>query len=88
EFKDAEIIDYHNLYYTKKGQYQINISQQFDGYGSVYITGSHQTYWGTSESDQSFQLGFNGNWEDITYGVNWSQNKSVGLADKDKRIAL
>ena len=88
EYKEAEIIDYHNLYYTKQGQYQINISQQFDGYGSLYVTGSHQTYWGTSETDQSLQLGYNGNWEDITYGVNWSQNQSVGLTEKDKRIAL
>lgn len=88
EYKDAEIIDYHNLYYTKQGQYQVNISQQFDGYGSVYITGSHQTYWGTNETDQSLQFGYNGNWEDITYGVNWSQNKSAGLSDKDKRIAF
>ncbi len=88
EYKEAEIIDYHNLYYTKQGQYQVNISQQFDGYGSLYVTGSHQTYWGTNETDQSLQLGYNGNWEDITYGVNWSQNQSVGLTEKDKRIAL
>lgn len=83
-----EIFDYHNLYYTKKGRFQANISQQIEGYGSIYISANHQTYWGTDETDQSLQLGFNGNWEDITYGINWSQNKSVGLKETDKRIAF
>ncbi|MCW2253957.1 outer membrane usher protein FimD/PapC [Providencia alcalifaciens] len=64
-----EIFDYHNLYYTKKGRFQANISQQIEGYGSIYISANHQTYWGTDETDQSLQLGFNGNWEDITYGI-------------------
>ena len=83
-----EIIDYHNLYYAKKGRIQVNISQQIGINGSLYLTGSEQTYWRTDETDQLWQVGYSGNWEDISYGLNWSWNKSPGLGEADKRLAF
>ncbi|MEQ4625808.1 fimbrial biogenesis usher protein [Providencia manganoxydans] len=86
--KEPEIVDYHDLYYTKKGRLQANISQQFGDYGSAYVVGSYQTYWHTNQTEQLWQLGYNGNWEDISFGVNASLNKSPGMGDRDKRIAM
>lgn len=83
-----ELLDYHNLYYSKKGRLQVNISQQVSDLGTVYVTGSHQTYWRTSEKDQLWQVGYSGNWEDINYNLNWSWNKSPGLSDADRRVAF
>ncbi|MBP0997062.1 fimbrial biogenesis usher protein [Serratia fonticola] len=83
-----ELLDYHNLYYSKKGRLQVNISQQVLDAGTVYVTGSQQTYWRTGEKDQLWQVGYSGNWEDINYNLNWSWNKSPGLSDADRRVAF
>lgn len=85
---EPEILDYHNLYYSKKGRVQVNISQQVGTSGSLYLTGSRQTYWRTDDTDQLWQVGYNGNWEDINYGLNWSWNRSPGLQGTDKRLAF
>lgn len=83
-----EILDYHNLYYTKRGRVQANISQQLGDYGSVYVMGSYQTYWNSSEVDQLLQVGYNGNWDGINFNMNASLNKSPGMREQDKRVAL
>ncbi|MCD9134185.1 fimbria/pilus outer membrane usher protein, partial [Escherichia coli] len=85
---EPELLDYHNLYYSKKGRLQVNISQQVSDVGTMYVTGSHQTYWRTGEKDQLWQVGYSGNWEDINYNLDWSWNKSPGLADADRRVAF
>ncbi|WP_017891207.1 fimbrial biogenesis usher protein [Serratia sp. S4] len=85
---EPEILDYHNLYYSKKGRVQVNISQQVGTSGSLYLTGSRQTYWRTDDTDQLWQVGYNGNWDDISYGLNWSWNRSPGLQGTDKRLAF
>lgn len=83
-----ELLDYHNLNYSKKGRVQLNISQQISDMGTVYVTASHQTYWRTGDTDQLWQAGYSGNWEDISYNLDWSWNKSPGLRDADRRVAL
>lgn len=83
-----ELLDYHNLYFSKKGKLQVNLSQQVFDMGTVYIAGSQQTYWRTSEKDQLWQVGYSGNWEDISYNLNWSWNKNPGLSDTDRRVAF
>lgn len=83
-----ELLDYHNLYYSKKGRLQVNISQQISDIGTVYVTGSHQTYWRTNEKEELWQVGYSGNWEDISYNLNWSWNKSPGLINTDRRMAF
>nr|WP_189636461.1 fimbrial biogenesis usher protein [Serratia quinivorans] len=82
------IEDYHNLYYSKKGRIQVNISQQIGTEGSLYLTGSRQTYWRTGDTDQLWQVGYNGSWEDISYGLDWSWNRSPGVQGTDKRLAF
>ncbi|MGJ3356012.1 fimbrial biogenesis usher protein [Providencia sp. Je.9.19] len=83
-----ELINYHNLYYTKKGRIQANISQQLGDYGSVYVLGSYQSYWNTNQKDELLQIGYNGNFNDINFNVNASLNKSYGINQRDKLIAL
>ncbi|MVX99188.1 fimbrial biogenesis usher protein [Enterobacteriaceae bacterium 8376wB9] len=85
---EPEIEDYHDLYYTRKGRIQVNISQQIGTDGSLYLTGSRQTYWRTDDTDQLWQMGYNGSWEDISYGLDWSWNRSPGVQGTDKRVAF
>ncbi|MDL4454783.1 fimbrial biogenesis usher protein [Klebsiella michiganensis] len=80
--------DYYNLNYTKKGKLQVNITQQLGVNGSLFLTGSRQTYWRTDETNDLWQAGYNGSWNDVSYSVSMAYNKSPGLPEADKRLAL
>lgn len=80
--------DYYNLYYTKRGKVQINISQQLGELGSVYVSGSQQTYWHTGDKDTLLQVGYNTSWHDINIGLSFNYSKSSGQLEADKMIAF
>ncbi|HFZ8995708.1 TPA: fimbrial biogenesis usher protein [Citrobacter freundii] len=80
--------DFYNLYYTKKGKLQINVSQTLGDYGSVFITGSEQSYWHTDETDKLLQIGYNGNWHDISYSLTWNYDRSPGEDEADEIYAF
>lgn len=80
--------DYYNLYYTKRGKMQVNISQQLGSWGSMYISGSQQTYWHTEGKDTLVQVGYNTTWHDINMGVSYNHNKSSGEPQADQMIAF
>ncbi|NMD82952.1 fimbria/pilus outer membrane usher protein, partial [Klebsiella sp. DNRA6] len=44
--------DYHNLAYSKRGKVQVSITQQLGRTATFYLSGSHQTYWGTGKADE------------------------------------
>lgn len=62
-------MDYYNLYYTKRGKVQFNLSQQLPGSGSVYVTGSQQSYWHTDEKNTLLQIGYSGTWADVSWSL-------------------
>lgn len=84
----ANWTDYYDLYYNKRGKIQVNISQQVGSVGSVYVTGSQQSYWNTSETDSLFQVGYSGNLHDVSYNLSFSYNKAQGQPDSDQQFAL
>lgn len=79
---------YYNLYYTKRGKVQVNISQQLGNYGSFYLSGSEQTYWHTDEKDRLIQFGYNTSIKDVNIGVSWNYSKSKGQPDSEQIFAL
>lgn len=80
--------NYHNLNFTRKGRIQVSISQQLGDLGAIYLSGSRQTYWHSSQSDDLLQVGFNGMLKDVSYGLAFSYNRNPGLDNGDKRVAL
>jgi len=80
--------NYHNLRYSKRGRFQVNISQSLGDYGSLYVSGSQQTYWGTDEDNTWYQAGYASGWRGISYSVSASWSKSVGLASSDRILAF
>jgi len=80
----SDVVSYHNLTWNKKGRFQVNISQSLGDYGSLYVSGSEQTYWGTSDSSVWYQLGYAGGWRGVSYSVSWSWNQAVGIDGTDK----
>lgn len=79
---------YHNLRYSKRGRFQVNISQALGDYGSLYVSGSQQTYWGTDEANTWYQAGYASGWRGISYSVSASWSKSLGLAGTDRILAF
>ncbi|MNE15933.1 putative outer membrane usher protein ElfC precursor [compost metagenome] len=80
--------DYYNLYYTKRGKLQVNISQQLGKLGSLYVTGSQQTYWHTDGKMMLLQLGYNTSWHDINMGVSFNYSASSIQPKPDQAIAF
>ncbi|MFW0765994.1 fimbrial biogenesis usher protein [Trabulsiella odontotermitis] len=83
-----DIISYHNLTFNKKGRFQVNISQSLGDYGSLYLSGSQQSYWGTSETNTWYQLGYSGGWQGISYSLAWSWNRAVGISGTDRIVTF
>ncbi|EEL7912627.1 fimbria/pilus outer membrane usher protein, partial [Salmonella enterica subsp. enterica serovar Infantis] len=79
---------YHNLRYSKKGRFQVNISQNLGDYGSLYLSGSQQNYWNTADTNTWYQLGYASGWQGISYSLSWSWNESVGISGADRILAF
>ena len=86
--EEPDWTDYYDLYYNKRGKIQVNISQQVGSNGSIYVTGSQQSYWNTDETDSVVQLGYSGNYHDVNYSVSWNYNKSQGQPEADQQVAI
>ena len=87
--KDEPVVQsYHNLRYSKRGRFQINVSQSLGDYGSLYVSGSQQTYWETSQNNTWYQAGYASGWRGISYSLSMSWSKSVGIADSDRIMAF
>lgn len=80
--------DYYNLAYSRRGRLQATVSQQIGGNASLYLTGSHQTYWGISRADQQLQAGYNGTLQDINYTISYSMTKNVWQQGIDNMLAF
>ncbi|MCU6317030.1 fimbrial biogenesis usher protein [Klebsiella aerogenes] len=76
--------DYYNLYYTKRGKIQLNLSQSVGRGGSVFVTASKQSYWHTDETSTLLQAGYNANWHDISYGINYNYSKAPQQEEADQ----
>ncbi|WP_312624631.1 fimbrial biogenesis usher protein [Scandinavium sp.] len=79
-----DIISYHNLTQNKKGRFQVNVSQSLGDYGSLYLSGSEQTYWGTDDTNTWYQVGYSGGWRGVSYGLSMSWNRSIGISGTDR----
>ncbi|EJD4424023.1 fimbrial biogenesis outer membrane usher protein, partial [Escherichia coli] len=74
--EQTQFIDYFNLFYNKRGQEQISISQQLGNYGTTFFSASRQSYWNTSRSDQQISFGLNVPFGDITTSLNYSYSNN------------
>ncbi|UTJ49311.1 fimbrial biogenesis usher protein [Atlantibacter subterranea] len=89
--KDDDLPDwanYYNLYYSKRGKVQLSISQQLNDYGSLFVTGSQQTYWHTDGKDSLLQVGWSGTINSISYSLSYNYSKGVGAPEGDQIYAL
>ncbi|WP_024560783.1 fimbrial biogenesis usher protein [Franconibacter pulveris 601] len=79
---------YYNLYYSKRGKVQLNVSQQLNDYGSIFVTGSQQSYWKTDNTDTLMQVGYSGTFAGISYSLSYNYSKNAGAPESDQIYAL
>lgn len=80
--------DYYNLYYTKRGKIQLNISQQLAHWGSLFITASKQSYWHTDETNSLLQVGYSNTIDGISWSLSYNNSQSPGEPQSDQILAL
>lgn len=80
--------DYYNLAYNKREKIQLSLTQQLGEQSTLYVTGSHETYWNTSKSDKHLQVGFNTLIEGISWGINYSLSKNSWQEANDQMLAM
>jgi len=75
--------------FQQRGRLQVAISQSLpEGYGSFYLTGSVQDYWGRSGRDSQYQAGYNNNWRRVTYGVSAARQLNVNTRQWENRYMV
>lgn len=80
--------DYYNLYNTKKSRMQANISQRFGRYGSLYLTGTRQSYWNSDRTTDSLMAGYSATLGPLNYNLSWSYSKGSNQAHSDRAAYL
>ncbi|WEF07710.1 fimbrial biogenesis usher protein [Klebsiella michiganensis] len=80
--------DYYNLAYNKRGKIQASITQQLGRTATLYLNGSHQTYWGTGKADQQLQAGLNTAIDDINWTLSYSLTKNAWQQGRDQMLAV
>ncbi|EPJ7086789.1 fimbrial biogenesis usher protein [Citrobacter amalonaticus] len=80
--------DYYNLAYNKRGKVQVSLTQQLGRTATLYLSGSHQTYWGTDSADEQLQAGLNTAIGDINWTLSYSLTKNAWQEGRDQMLAI
>lgn len=84
---NSRITDYYNLNNTKKGRFEANISHSFGKkYGSIYLSGNQQTFWGTKNKNTWFQAGYANSWNDVNFSLAASYVQSSEVEQSDTQF--
>lgn len=81
-------VDYYNLAWSKRGKAQVSIRQQLGSSSTLYLSGSHQTYWSTDKTDQQWQIGLNTAIQDINWSLSYSLSKNAWQQGRDQMLAV
>lgn len=79
-------LDHYDLYRDKRARLQANISQHIGGLGTLFLTGSRQTYWNNSTSTTSLQAGFNGTLGRVSYDLSYGYSRYSNQSRPDRTL--
>jgi len=74
----------------KRSEFQVRVSQQLGSYGSLYLAGSREDYWGQEDTNTTLSAGYNANLRGVSFGLaysidrinasgEWPQNRQLSL---------
>ncbi|WP_447888142.1 fimbria/pilus outer membrane usher protein [Serratia fonticola] len=74
----------------QRSDFQLRISQQLGGFGSLYLSGARSDYWGDEQTNNTLSAGYNGNWRGVSYGLAYSVDriKSGGDWPQNRQLAF
>lgn len=62
----------------KRSSWQVSLSQSLRSYGSIYLRGTRDDYWGRGGVQNTLSAGYNSNFHGINYNLNYSVDRRVG----------
>jgi outer membrane usher protein len=79
-----------DAYGRQRSLFTLSVNQPLgEGWGSLYATGNHTTYWNQSSSQQSLQIGYSNFWRNLSYTLSvnrtLSGQSSAGDTTLDRR---
>nr|WP_081925163.1 fimbria/pilus outer membrane usher protein [Rahnella sp. WP5] len=80
--------DNYNRSHNQRSKMQLSVNQSIGDYGSIYVSGSQQDYWGGDGKEQLLQLGYNTSIYGISYGFNYNYSKNPGMTEADQVFAF
>lgn len=79
---------FYNLNNSRRQRFVANISQAIGSLGSIFLTGTHQSYWNTGTASTSWQAGFNSSLWGASYSLSWGYSREPGSDGSDRTVAL
>lgn len=73
---------------NKRDKLQLSINQTLGDFGSLYLTGYQQQYWGNSGKERSLNFGYNKTYKGVNYSFNYSYSKDMYYGRKDQTFAM
>jgi len=80
--------NHYNLYSNRRERIQVSLSQKLGGLGSLYVTGSRQTYWQDSAKTDTVQAGFSSTLGPVSYNLSWGYSHISGQPGADRTLWL
>ncbi|RXN69651.1 fimbrial biogenesis outer membrane usher protein [Providencia rettgeri] len=74
--------------FNKRSKLQVTLSQSLAEYGSVYLNGYQQDYWGRSGQEKTISSGYNTSWKGVSYGVSYTYSDMPNEKSADQRFAI
>ncbi|MGJ0481629.1 fimbria/pilus outer membrane usher protein [Pantoea agglomerans] len=74
--------------HNKRSKTQLNLTQSLGDWGSIYISGYQQNYWGMSGYERNVSLGYNIGLAGINYGLSYTYSRAPGNNPTDQQFAF
>ncbi|MGK5711940.1 fimbria/pilus outer membrane usher protein [Proteus mirabilis] len=82
------VTDWYDLTDNRQSRIEVNISQRVGDTGSLYLSGSRQTYWLAKGANTSWQAGFSSQLGPVSYNLSYSENYNLSLEKTDRSGSL
>ncbi|WP_052130704.1 fimbria/pilus outer membrane usher protein [Erwinia typographi] len=82
------VSDWYDLKDNRRERMDINVSQRAGDRGSLYLTGSRQTYWHGRGTNTSLQAGYSSLLGPVSYSLSYSESHSPSAGRTDRGVNL
>ncbi|MDD9338599.1 MAG: fimbrial biogenesis outer membrane usher protein [Providencia heimbachae] len=88
DFTEANDVYSLQTRFNKRSKLQATLSQLLADYGSVYLNGYQQDYWGRSGKEKTVSAGYNTSWNSVSYGINYTYSDMPDGKSADQLFAV